>query len=180
VLELAATEAAVVACFAEAEALDALAATDGAVLFRAAPDEAMLVGDPRSADDHLRAASAALRALDPHAIVLDASDGWAIWTLAGDGAREAFRRLSALAVDDGTCAQGDVARVPARVMAQGDRVHLFVAAMWEEYLRGRIIERCASIAPRQRDDPWRWGDLGAGGRSVGTLGDARCSARRAP
>jgi len=180
VLELAATEAAVVACFAEAEALDALAAPAGAVVFRAAPDEAMLVGDPRSADDHVRAASAALRALDPHAIVLDASDGWAIWTLAGDATREAFRRLSALAVDDGTCAQGDVARVPARVIAQGDRVHLFVASMWGEYLRGRIIQRCASLVPRQRDDPWRWDDRGAGGRSVGTHDGARCSARRAP
>ncbi len=148
-LELVATQASVVGCFAAPEALDVLAPTSGTYACRVAPDELMLVGEPGAEAALAAAATAGTTALDPDAIVLDTTDGWAIWTLAGDAARDAFTRLSAVELPDEGAAQGDVAHVPVRVIALPDRLHLLVPAMWGGYLRERILDRCASLGVRE-------------------------------
>ena len=144
-LELSATRVSVVGCFAAPEALDALAAAHDAHVCRVAPDEVMLVGEPDAAATLVAAAIADATAIDPDAVVLDTTGGWAIWSLAGDAAREAFARLSAVELPDEGSTQGDVAHVPVRVIALPDRLHLVVPAMWREHLRERILARCASL-----------------------------------
>lgn len=128
------TRMSVIACHGAPQALDALAAVDAAHVCRVAPDETMLVCDPEAAGLVLGHASGVVVAADPDAVVLDVSDGWTAWTLAGDIARDAFARLSAILLPDEGFAQGDVARVPVKVIALPDRLHLLVPAMWGDYL----------------------------------------------
>ena len=88
---------AVVLCSADAAALDALVAPGhGARLLRTAPDEALFVVRPAVAADVMREVEDRIAALDADALVLDVSDGWAAWSLAGDDARRAFSFLSQL------------------------------------------------------------------------------------
>ena len=152
-LELVATEVSIAGAFAEPHALDALFPA-GAFRCRVAPDEAMFVREPGVVGRLVRDAGA-VTAGDPHAVVIDATDGWSVWTLVGDAAADAFSRLSALRPDDGY-AQGDIAHVPARVIAEHDRLHLFVPATLGEYLRVRILARCANLGLTQRDEPAAW------------------------
>lgn len=154
-LELFLTQASIVGCFAAPEALEALIGIDGAYAGRVAPDEMMLVGEAGSAEELVRAATARASAVDADAVVLDTSDGWAVWTLAGDTAREAFARLSAVPLR-AEYTQGDVARVPVRVIARADRVHLLVPSMWREHLRERTLADCASLGVREVAEPATW------------------------
>ena len=137
-LELHATSFSVVQIFADPSALDAVSD-----IHRVAPDEAMMVGDP--------AVAPAVHVEDPDAVVIDASDGWAVFTLVGDQAHEGFALLSALELPVEGYTQGDVAHLPVRVIVEHDRLHLLVAAMWGTHLRGRILDRCASIDIREVD-----------------------------
>ena len=155
-LELVATQASVVGCFATAEALDALPLTAGAYSCRVALDEAMLVAGPAAADELVTTASAHLVAEDPDAVVLETTDGWAVWTLVGERVRDAFAHLSAVPLGDEGYTQGDVAHVPVRVIALPDRLHLLVPAMWGEHLRERILADCASLDVRERAEPAPW------------------------
>ena len=141
--ELLATAAAVVEAFADAQALDALAPA-GARICRVAPDEMMLVSEPAAADRLTRDAGA-VTAGDPDAVVVDASDGWACWTIAGEGAEAAFARLSELHAPKTGVVCGDVAHVPVRVLGDDGALHLFVPSMWRDYLREQIVSRCAGV-----------------------------------
>jgi hypothetical protein len=151
VLELVETRASVVGAFASARALDALRPA-GATRCRVAPDEAMFVAPPSAAAALVRDASA-VTAGDVDAIVLDTTDGWAVWTLAGEAVRDAFARLSSVEPSHGY-AQGEVAGVAVRVIAQEDRIHLLVPAMWGDHLRRRILARCPEVVARS--DPQAW------------------------
>jgi hypothetical protein len=151
VVELVHTSAAVVSVYATSHALDALAPA-GAYRCRFAPDEMLLVREPEAADALVRDAGAA-RAGDEDAVVLDATDGWAVWTLEGDGARDAFQRLSSLPAIEGF-AQGEVASLPAKVVVEGGRIHLFVASMVSEHLRSQIIARCGAVEERAEAQTW--------------------------
>ena len=139
-------EAVVVTCIAEPAACDA--AAEGASHVRAlrvAPDEVMFVAAPDAADAIVRAVTRAATSVDPDALVLDATDGWAAWTLRGGATRPAFSRLSALGLPGEGFVQGDVAHVPVKVIAEPERLHLLVPAMWGGYLRERILERCGTL-----------------------------------
>jgi hypothetical protein len=138
VLELIPTRASVISCFASSDGLARLSPPEGAYLCWVAADEAMLVGPPSLGAEIVRTLTGAARSRDDDAVVLDVSDGWTTWTLAGEDAREVFTRLSELELDGDGYVQGDVARVPVRVIAAEDRLHLLVPAMWEEHLRDRI------------------------------------------
>jgi hypothetical protein len=138
VLEVVASSTSLVGVYGEPGALDALDALDG--VYRIAPDEAMVVGEPDMIATTLT---------DPHAVVLDVTDGWAVLTLSGDGVRAGFARLSALRLPDEGFVQGDVARVPARVIVERDRLRIFVPAMWVEHVRSRILRRCADLGIRE-------------------------------
>jgi len=156
VLKLAATRASVVGCFAAPEALDTLAAVKDASSCRVAPDEIMLVGEPASAEELVRVAAELTVRADPDAVVLDATDGWAIWTISGEATREAFARLSAVPLPDEGFLQGSVAHVPVRVIVLPDRLHLLAPAMWREHLRERILHDCASLGVQEVPEPATW------------------------
>jgi hypothetical protein len=105
---------------------------------RIAPEEVMVVGS--LAGD----LAAAVRTVDDGALIVDASEGWAGLTLAGD-TDAAIRRLSELEPPDGGFLQGEVAGVPARVLTEPGRMLLLVPAMFEAHVRGRILRDCGSL-----------------------------------
>ncbi len=156
-LELVTTDVSVVGAFASPPALDTLAPA-GAYRCRVAPDEVMLVREPGAGDALVRDASA-VTAGDPDAVVIDTTDGWAVWTLEGDTRSEAFARLSDLLLRDHGYVHGDVAHVPVRVIVDPDRLHLFVPVMWRGYLRRRILERCSTLDISERAIAAAWGSI---------------------
>jgi hypothetical protein len=137
VLELTPTRVSVISCLASDEALTEIDAPEDAYLCWVADDEVMLVGTPGATDELQRSAREALTE-DDDAVVVDVSDGWSAWTLAGDGVGDVFSRLSELEHSGDGYLQGDVAHVPVRLIAHAERLHLLVPAMWEEHLRSRI------------------------------------------
>jgi hypothetical protein len=85
---------------------------------------------------------AAIRTVDPDALIRESTEGWAEIVLEGTDARDVFARLSELRLPDGRgYVQGDVARVAARVFVDDSTLHLFVPAPWEAYLRRQVEER---------------------------------------
>jgi len=154
VLELAATEATVVLCCASPEAVDAAMALSDVV--RVAPDEALVLGPSGTAETLIATTTERIEALDDDAVVLDATDGWTIWTLQGDAARNAFTYLSALELPQDGFVQGDVAHVHAKVAVRGDRLHVLVPAMWGAHLHERIVSDCAPLGVHERADAEPW------------------------
>jgi sarcosine oxidase gamma subunit len=154
VLELSRTEVAVVACLASPEALDALEPPAGARPYRTAPDELLLLCPPGAGAETLAAAGSALRERDPDALVLEVTDGWCAWTLSGPDAREAFARLSALELPERGKVQGELARVPAKVLVEAERLHLLVPSSWAEHVRERVLALALDV--RERAEPGLW------------------------
>ena len=155
-LEFSRTPVSVVQVFAEAAALDALAPA-GATRCRVAPDEAMFVREAGAGQALLRDVQA-VTAGDREALIVEGTDGWTVWTLSGDRVQDALERLSHLEIDpslDGFT-QGDVAHIPARIVVDHGRVHVFVAVMWEDYLRQRICARCTDLGATQGPES-SWG-----------------------
>jgi hypothetical protein len=166
VLELAPLETTVVTCLADPAAVDAaVAAWEGAAM-RVAPDEALLIGG--TASDAERAARAA--SIDDDALVLETTGGWAIWALEGEAASQAFARISDLRPPGGSVdarapdgptetsrsLQGEVAGVPAKVLAAGGSIVVVVASTWREAVRERILADCADLSVRERTEPRAW------------------------
>ena len=81
--------------------------------------------------------STRLAALDPDALVVDTTDGWAAISIAGDDARGSFGLLSRLELPDAGFLQGEVVHVPAKVVAGDDRVLILVPSIWEAHLHDR-------------------------------------------
>jgi len=154
VLELARAEAAVVLCAASPEAVDAVEALGG--VLRVAPDEALVLGPVGSVEALVTDVRGRATANDDDAIVLDATDGWTIWTVRGSRAREAFTFLSALELPHEGSIQGEVARVHVKVVARGDRLDLLVPSMWGDHLRGRIRADCAHLGVVELPGPIPW------------------------
>ena len=142
--ELSPLRASVVDCLGSPGALDAVV-VERAVACRVAPDELLLVGVDREAELVLEAATAWLSPRDGHSIVLDATDGWAGWTVEGDDAAAAFAHVSMLELPAEGFVQGHVARVPARVLTEPGKVHVLVEAMYGTWLRERLLSRCPEL-----------------------------------
>jgi hypothetical protein len=161
VLELAPTRASVIACHASAEAADTLMSDDAlgdadVRACRIAPDEVMLIGAPERAEELLEAVVRTALAVDPDSVVLDATDGWAVWTVRGEDAHRALGYLSAIELRDEGFVQGDVAHVPAKVVAPPDRLGILVPAMWGEHLRERILADCSPLGIRESSETVLW------------------------
>jgi hypothetical protein len=100
---------------------------------RVAPDEVIVRGP---IPEDLRAA---IRTVDPDALVREATEGWAEIAVTGGDARDVFARISELRLPDGAgYVQGEVARVAARVYVEDDGILLLVPAYWESHLRRRL------------------------------------------
>lgn len=145
-LELARTEAAFVSCMASAEALDAMQATKVVTTVRVAPDELLLIGASGSGPKVAAAAGKAIRQIDDDALAMDVTDGWTVWTLGGTAAHDAFERLSMLHLPETGVVQGDVARLPVKVVVDGEHLHLAVPSSWADYLRERIVALDLAVA----------------------------------
>lgn len=144
-LEVSRSDLRVLRCLARPRELDRLLAPAGALVFRVADDEALVLaaGDVD--------AGAELDAADGNVAVLDETDGWAVWTLAGSDAEDAFRRLSDLRLSARrpAFAQGSVVSVPGKVVAVEDGIHLLVPSPFGHRLRARIALACRDLDVRE-------------------------------
>ncbi len=141
----------VVIVLATADVCDVVAMqATGVTACRVAPDELLLVGGGDLASgDVVASATKTASAADPHALVSDVTDGWSAWTIEGSDCRAAFARLSELRLPDRGFVQGEVARLPAKVLVEEQRLTLLVPAMWGEFLRERIVADCAALDVRE-------------------------------
>jgi sarcosine oxidase gamma subunit len=133
----------IVTVHAEPSQLDALSLAD-AIVHRVAPDEAMVTGVAGGADVLVGTVTKAVED-DPGAVVLDDSDGWAAWAIAGPDARRAFSRVSPLELPAAGSIQGDVLRLPARVAASANEVVVFVPAAYGAWVERKLRERCPEL-----------------------------------
>jgi hypothetical protein len=154
--DLVALRAAVVACVGDEPCIDAVLVVAGPAGFRIAEDEAMLVGSPDDAERLRSIAAAAAVPVDPDAIVVDATDAWSVRRIEGEGARDAFARLSQVRLPDRGLVLGAVAAVPARVVVDDGTVALFVPATMGEHVRRRILSDCAALAIAERAGERVW------------------------
>lgn len=148
-LELAQAEALVVSCLAQAEQLDGLPAFVGAFACRVAPDELLLVAPAGTQHELPGQVAGLLEEGDPHALVLDQTPGWSVWSLAGPDVWRAFARLSAIPVPSTRPAfvQGMIAEVPGKAVFLADRLHLLVPSPLGHHLRTRVLTACANLRP---------------------------------
>jgi sarcosine oxidase gamma subunit len=149
VLELGRSEAFVLCCLARPEELDALSPVDGAFACRVAPDELFLVAPA----DAPPAAAEALEERDPHALAVDQSSGWSVWTLAGPDVESAFARLSEIPPprERPAFVQGAIAEVPAKAIFLEDRIHVLVPSSASDHLRMRVLTACTDLDPHERE-----------------------------
>jgi hypothetical protein len=131
VLELVRTHTGVERCVAGPAALDSLPEIPGRYAARVAPDELMLVGSGAPVDL-------------PGVLALDESGAWTVLTLAGDGAEEAFARLSAVPLRQGLL-QGTIAGVPGKAIVREGRIHLLVVASLGHYVEERVRTACSDL-----------------------------------
>ena len=144
-LELNPSEIGVVTCVADPSACVALPSIADARALRVAPDEVMVLAPAGAVDAIIGTVTAAVATIDPDAVVVDATDGWAAWTLRGDAIGAALSRLTALELPREGFVQGDVARVPVKLVPAPGRLDLLVPAMWRDYLRDAILQRCRTL-----------------------------------
>jgi hypothetical protein len=129
----------VVGGFASALALDAVQAPAGTRGCRIASDEMAFVCHPNAVAEVLDAIAPQIARGDSDGFALDLSDGWASFSLRGDVART-FSYLSELQLPGaGGFVQGDVLRVPVRVLTGADQIDLFVPIPWGQYLHDEIL-----------------------------------------
>jgi len=128
----------VVCGFASAGALDAVQVQTGVRACRIASDETAFVCAPDAVGDVLDAIAPQIARADSDGFALDLSDGWTAFSLAGDVGR-AFSYISELRLPPpGGFVQGDVLRVPVRVLTAEDRIDLLVPSPWGSYLHGEM------------------------------------------
>jgi hypothetical protein len=137
VVRLRRVDLAVVNVLATPEACDGLTTLDDAQVCRVAADESLLIGGAV-----LEKASGLAAGADPDALVLDVTEGWASWRLEGEDARVAFARVSELCLPGDGFIQGEVARVPAKVLVDDVGITLLVPAMVADHVRERIMADC--------------------------------------
>jgi len=146
VVEVDATTFGVVDALASAEALDRLVVPGRAHALRVAEDELLLLCEPDVVDEVARETLDRLAGGEEDPLVLDVSGGWSAATLSGRDPRGAFAYLSALELPAEGFVQGEVVRVPAKVLVEADRIHVLVPAMWEAHLHDRLRRRLATPA----------------------------------
>jgi virulence-associated protein VagC len=82
---------------------------------------------------------------EPDAIVEDVTDGWTAFELVGDDVAEAFARLSELELPDQGFAQGEIARIGAKLIVEPGRLTILVPAMVGAFIEERIRTDCAEV-----------------------------------
>ena len=151
--EVTRTVVGVVTASAAAGALDALIVPGRAFACRTADDELSLLSAPQVTDEVAREVATRLAVLDDDALVLETTDGWGAIMVAGDDARASFGLLSRLELPERGFLQGEVVRVPARVVAEADRVLILAPSMWEAHLHDRVTKALGVRVPHE-PRPW--------------------------
>jgi sarcosine oxidase gamma subunit len=145
VLELRRTRRSIVVCCGEPDALDGLR-VPSTTRVPVAPNELLLIGNPGDAGHTMVAAEKELGERDPAGLVVDVSGGYVTWTLTGEGRFEACQRLCAVPVTSDTQhAQALFAHVPAKVLVDGDALHLIVSSAVAHHVRSRLVGACADL-----------------------------------
>ena len=152
-LEITRTLVGVVAASAAARALDGLVVPGRAFACRAADDELLLLCAPPVTDEVAREVATRLAALDPDALVIDTTDGWAAISVVGDDARASFGLMSPLELPDDGFLQGEAVHVPAKVVVGDDRVLVLVPSIWEAHLHDRATKALGHTGPLEAR-PW--------------------------
>jgi hypothetical protein len=143
------TGAAKLRAFGPADALDALKAPAGVRAGRVAGDEVLWVGDPGHAGDLTASLQSQLGKLGNRAAVVDHSDGYALFTLTGEGREELFARLSSIRIPAaGGFVQGNFAGVPARTFCRDDRLEVIVTSDVAWFVGGRLGHAGHDLAGR--------------------------------
>lgn len=147
-LEVFATEAALIACHADPAVLDGLTAPADGLVARIAPDEAWVIGARASRTALARDANSALSG-SAAGLAVDQTDGWAIWSVRGAPPRVVLGRLMIARIPASATAfvQGAITGVPGKVLLDGDVAHLMVPAPVGHHLRDRIVEVCDDLGP---------------------------------
>jgi hypothetical protein len=142
----------VIGGFASAGALDAVQVPAGVRACRVASDEMAFVCQPDAARDVLDAIAPQIARGDSDGFALDLSDGWAGFTLRGDVAR-AFSYLSELHLPGaGGFVQGDVLRVPVRVLAGEGEIDLLVPSPWGHYLHDEMLDALRALNVQRAEE----------------------------
>jgi hypothetical protein len=128
--------------------LDGLDRFDGAFACRVAPDELLLIAPAGVLPDGV---PDLLRERDPHAVAVDQTAGWTVWTLAGSDAVGAFARLSEIPPPTQRPAfvQGAIAEVPSKAIFLLDRVCILVPSSAADHMRRRVLTACRDLDPRE-------------------------------
>ena len=138
----------VVHALASDDALGRLVVPGRARACRVAEDELLLLCARDDVGEIVREVRDRLGAGDADTLVLDVTDGWAAVTLSGRDPRGAFAFLSALELPVEGFVQGEVVRVPAKVVVEADRIHVLVPSMVEAHLHDRLRRRLAHLEAR--------------------------------
>ena len=143
------TAAAKVRGFGPSEALDKLTPPASVRAGRVADDEVLWVGDRERAGELAETLAAELSGHGNRATVVDHSDGYALFTLTGDGREEVFARLSSIRLPaaDGFV-QGSFAGVPARTFCRADRLEVIVTSDVAWFVGGRLEHAAHDLAAR--------------------------------
>lgn len=149
-LEIGRLHAGIVECHAGAPALDALPVPPGVHACRVAPDEVLLVAPPSRTDELLRRATATLAVVEPGSLVVDQSDGWAIFSLPGEEGMLALRQLALFPFPERRPAflQGAVAGGSAKLLMLPGVVLLLVPFALRDHVERRLREVCAATPVR--------------------------------
>jgi hypothetical protein len=161
VLEIRRCHAAIVGCHASAAALELLARLPSPRLevgesavggggdsvverLRVAPDEMLLLAPPSRLEEVRRWATTAVNKVEPGALVLDQSDGWAIFSLLGDDGLVALRQLAMFPFPETrpVFLQGAVAGGSAKLLLLPGVVHLLVPYPLRDHVERRLRDVC--------------------------------------
>lgn len=149
-LEIQRTGATILECHASVPVLDALPAWAGVAQLRVAADELLLLAPPALGDEWLSQVTAHLAKAEPGALVVDQSDGWAIFSLRGDEPLAALRKLAVLPLPDARPAfvQGAVAGGSAKLLLLPGVVHLLVPFPLRDHVERRLRDVCDAARTR--------------------------------
>jgi sarcosine oxidase gamma subunit len=143
------TAAAKARAFGPPEALDKLTPPTGVRAGRVAGDEVLWVAEPGRADELVQALGMQLSGYGNRAAVVDHSDGYALFSLTGEGREELFARLSSIRIPQTDAfVQGNFAGVPSRTFRSHDRLEVIVTSDVAWFVGGRLEHAAHDLAGR--------------------------------
>jgi hypothetical protein len=147
--------AAKIRLFGPKDALDRVQTPAGVEQGRVAPDELLWLGDPERAGELEAEGKRQLAGVGERGLVVDNSDGWALFSILGEGRADALARLSSLRLPDAGFRQGKVAGVPGKVFARDGRIDILCTSDVRWYVRERLLHAGADVGLSEGTVPER-------------------------